>query len=295
MRRHVVIVGSNGRIGSAVARRLAGRADLVVTALDRAALPLDDAAFIREKLSAMPIDLLINAAAITSVDACEEDPEAGWAVNAVAPGTMAEVCLEKGARMIHLSTDYVFSGQEPGERTEDETLRPLGEYGRSKFGGENKVLQTSAANLVLRTSWVFGSHRPSFPDMILDKARVGGVVDAISDKWSSPCYSEDFAAWLEVLLDRPEIGGVLHLCNSGACSWQEYGQAVLDIAGDLGVNLPVRSVKPMALADMVRFKAPRPIHSVMSCQRFTRLTGIHPRPWREALRDYLEVKLAANR
>jgi dTDP-4-dehydrorhamnose reductase len=270
---------------------LSRNAGLEVTALDRAALPLDAAEPIRTRLRERSFDVLINCAAITGVDACEADPMAALAVNTLAPEAMAEICREKGARMLHLSTDYVFDGEAGGLRSEDETPNPLGEYGKSKLEGEKRVLESAPCNLVIRTSWVFGPMRPSFPDMILERARAGGVVQAISDKWSSPSYSEDFAGWVELLLGRPDIQGLLHLCNEGACSWQEYGQATLDLFTRLtGEKLPVTMVQPMPLTAMKHFTARRPIHSALSCERFIRLTGERPRPWREALEAYLSER-----
>lgn len=293
MQMRLMIVGSRGRIGSAVARRFAALPWCEVTALDRAALPLDDPAEVRERLDGFSFDVLVNCAAITGVDACEQDSEAAWAVNALAPEAMADICRRRGARMVHLSTDYVFQGENAGLRVEEEPAQPLGQYGKSKLGGEARVLKAAPANLVLRTSWVFGSERPSFPDMILERARSGQQVEAIADKWSSPCYSEDFAAWLEVLLRRPDLGGILHLCNTGSCTWRDYGQAVLDQYTRLtGEKLPVTNVLPMALSSMSQFTARRPIHSAMSCARFTRLTGVTPRPWPEALASYLAQKFA---
>ena len=291
MKNRVIIVGSRGRIGGAVVRRLSAQPGFEVTALDRAALPLDDPAMIRERLVDKSFDVLVNCAAITGVDACEAHPEAAWAVNAIAPEVMAAICRDKAARMIHLSTDYVFDGEADGLRVEDDPPNPLGQYGKSKLAGESHVLGSLPSNLVIRTSWVFGPKRPSFPDMILERARAGQQVEAICDKWSSPCFSEDFAIWLESLLARPEIAGLLHLCNHGQCSWQEYGQATLDIFTRLtGERLPVSKVTPMALSSMKQFTARRPIHSALSCDRFTRLTGQRPRPWTEALEAYLSEK-----
>ena len=291
MKIRAIIVGSRGRIGGSVVGRLSRNQGFEVTALDRAALPLDSPESIRSGLGDRDFDVLVNCAAITGVDACEADPASARAVNTLAPEALASVCREKGARMIHLSTDYVFDGEAEGLRSEEETPNPLGEYGRSKLEGENRVLQSAPGNLVIRTSWVFGPRRPSFPDMILERARSGGLVRAISDKWSSPCYSEDFAGWLEILLARPDIDGLIHLCNEGACTWQEYGQATLDIFARLtGEKLPTATVEPMPLSEMKHFTARRPIHSALSCARFARLTGQRPRPWREALEAYLSEK-----
>ena len=244
-------------------------------------------------LAALDFDVLINAAAMTGVDQCETEPEAAHAVNAEAPATLAALCAAKGAKMVHISTDYVFDGVAPGLRQEDEATNPLGAYGKSKRAGELAVLGASPNNLVVRTSWVFGPDRPSFPDRILGMASDQDEVRAIADKWSSPCYSEDFAVWMRAVLADPSIAGVLHLCNSGPCSWQEYGQAVLDLAAGLGVPLRTTRVLPMSLTEMECFTAARPVHTALGTSRFTDLTGLIPRPWREALSEFLHRKFAA--
>ena len=287
----IVVTGCRGRIGSALARRLGGAGNVCIP-MDRAALPLQDPEGVRTRLEPVDFDILVNAAAMTSVDQCEVEPEAAWAVNAIAPGVLAALCAAKGARMVHISTDYVFDGAQPGPRREDEEPRPLGVYGKCKRAGELAVLEASPANLVVRTSWVFSPDRPSFPDRMLGMASQQDEVRAIADKWSSPCYSEDFAGWMRVVLADPAITGVLHLCNAGACSWQEYGQAVIDIAAAAGYPLRTRTVLPMLLSEMTCFTATRPVHTALGTGRFTAFTGVIPRPWREALTEFLGRKLA---
>ena len=190
---------------------------------------------------------------------------------------MAQVSLAKDARVFHLSTDYVFDGVAEGHRQESDLTNPLSVYGQSKAAGEERVLAVSDRFLVIRTSWVFGPHRPSFLDAILQRAREQETVEAIDDKYSSPCYSVDFASLLEPLVDADIAGGLLHLCNSGTCSWREYGQYAVDVAAELGVELKTREVGGIALASMTNFSAPRPVHTSLSTDRYEELTGSRPK------------------
>jgi dTDP-4-dehydrorhamnose reductase len=206
---------------------------------------------------------------------------------------LAEVCAEKGARFIHISTDYVFDGRDPVPRKETDEAHPICAYGRSKLKGERAVLEVSPDFLVIRVSWLFGHDRPAFPDRILQQAMENDRVTAISDKVSCPTYSEDLAEWIEPLLDDPRYHGLLHLCNSGSSTWQAYGQATLDIALRLGAKLKARTVEGISRNSFPVFKAQRPEFTAFDTSKFQRLSGITPRPWQEALEAYLRKQLAA--
>jgi dTDP-4-dehydrorhamnose reductase len=247
---------------------------------------------IRNLLGGMDFDLLINPAALTQVDYCDDHIDEARAVNETAPRVMAEVCRDRGARMIHVSTDYVFDGIESGARVETDPTNPQSEYGRSKLAGENAVLDILPESLVIRTSWVFGRERGSFLDMIVQRACENDHVEAIEDKWSSPCYADDYAFLLEQLMAKPEISGLLHLCNSGGCSWKDYGQAALDAALDAGIPLKAKKVGGIAMDSLTAFIAPRPVHSAMATDKFVHLTGITPRHWKEAVDEYVHEVLA---
>lgn len=286
--KNIIVVGSRGRIGSSLVRRYSANPDFNVTGFARDTLDLADPATIDDALCGLEFDLLINAAALTNVDYCEGHPDDAHQVNCAGPMKLAEICASKSARMIHISTDYVFGGDTPGMRNEDDSTAPTGIYGESKRAGEQAVLEVLAdSGIVVRTSWVFGPDRPSFPDMILQRAKENDVIEAIDDKWSCPCFSEDFAEYLELLFSAPAAHGIFHLCNSGACSWSEYAQEVIDIAASLGVDLHCTSVTGTKLADMTRFVAPRPVHTAMATVKFNALTRCEPRNWKPALRDYL--------
>jgi len=190
-----------------------------------------------------------------------------------------------------VSTDYVFGGQQPGLRHEAEPTEPSGVYARTKREGEKQVIAANPDALVLRTSWLFGAHRPSFIDWVISEASKRETVAAIADKISTPTWSEDFVSLLDPFYSNgcaSTANGILHLCNDGACSWQEFGQEALDHLSVAGYPLKTNKVDPIALADLDHFVAPRPLHTAMSVDRYAELTGSRPRPWQVALRQYLD-------
>ena len=258
-----------------------------MVALDRTALDLRDEQQIEACLEGVAFDVLINPAALTSVDYCETHEEEARAVNGRAPGLLAEISARKGARFFQVSTDYVFDGRLPGLRREEDPVNPLGVYGMTKLEGERAVHAVSRSFLVLRTSWIFGPDRPSFVESLLKQALSESRVEAIEDKESAPTYSEDLGGWIEELLD---VGGegVVHLCNAGACSWREYAQAAVEIAGNAGLPLRARAVEGLSIETMSSFVAPRPRYTAMATDKLAHLTDRRPRPWQTALKAYLE-------
>src|SRR5262249_28737596 len=218
----IVIIGAEGRLGAAIAREYRDRFE--VAAFNRTQFDLSNLAHIRKKLRASSFDLLINAAAFTNVDLCETERESAFMINGEAPGVVAEICREKGAKLIHFSTDYVFDGEKRAPYTEEDEAKPISVYGESKLPGENNMLEADRRHLVVRVSWVFGPDRPSFVDSMIKRAQEHEKVDAIADKFSAPTYTLDIAEMLPRFFNRESAGGVLHFANAGECSWQEYGQ-----------------------------------------------------------------------
>ena len=286
----LLILGAKGRLGSALCRVYAG-ASLQVTGWGRRELDLTRSDAITAALECAEFDVLINAAGLTNVDACEELREEAALSNGVAPGLMAAHCARHGQRMIHISSDYVFDGQTHTPRKESDPANPCNHYGRTKLEGEQAVLAENPQALVARVSWLFGPDKPSFPDMILDAALQKDEVRAVNDKWSSPSYADDLADWLlALMLDHPQVSGVLHLCNQGAPTWQEYGQTTLDLAGRLGFPLKARQVTGHSMQGFAPFKATRPPYTALDTSLFQSLTGIRPRSWQSALEEYLTAK-----
>ncbi len=277
-------------MGAALARRYSASHD--VLAWKRADCDVRFPELVADAARSQQFQTLIYTAGTTSVDHCEMFPEESHRTNAATPAALARVCAEKGARLIHISTDYVFDGRDPAPRKETDATNPLSVYGRSKLDGEQAVLAVSPEFLVIRVSWLFGHDRPAFPDMILDRAMKHDRVEAISDKVSCPTYSEDLAGWIEPMLHDTRYSGLLHLSNSGACTWQEYGQATLDIAAKLGAPLKVRTVEGVSRKNFPAFNAERPEYTAFDTSKYQRLSGVPPRPWQEALEEYLRKEIA---
>lgn len=291
----IVIIGAGGRLGAALMRQYREKYDLA--GFNHAQLDLANLDDVRAKLGAMNFDVLINAAAFTNVDACETERDRAFQINAEAPAVLAEMCNEKDAKLIHFSTDYVFDGQKRAPYTEEDQANPISAYGESKLAGEQNVLAAEARHLVLRVSWVFGPDRPSFIDAMIKRAQEEEKIDAISDKFSTPTYTHDIAHMLLQFFDPGVAGGILHFANTGKCSWQEYAQWALDCCRDAGISLNARTVGALQLSEMTRLRqrsggqsdwvARRPVYSVLSTAKYTELTGMTPRAWREAVNDYI--------
>ena len=281
----IVILGAGGRLGAALLREYRDKFD--VAGFNHTQLDLSDLGAVREKLRNTSFDVLINAAGFTKVDLCETQPDRAFLINAEAPRVVAEICDEKNARLIHFSTDYVFDGAKREPYTEEDQASPISAYGESKLAGENNVLAVQNQNLVVRVSWVFGPDRPSFIDAMVQQGQKNDEVDAVADKFSTPTYTLDIAAMLPRFFDGNVSGGILHFANAGQCSWREYAQWAVDCCHDAGLPLKAKTIGARKLRDMANWIALRPVYSVLSTAKYTRLTGISPRTWREAVSDYI--------
>lgn len=286
-RRRVLLLGGSGRLGRVLTSAwrdrhtllLPGRAQLDLAAPDRLSTVLCEFDF----------DTLVNTAGLTSPDACEDNPDLARRVNAESSGRLAQLCAARGARMIHLSTDYVFPGNGTAPLNEASPTAPVNVYGHSKRAGEQAVLAACPEALVARVSWLFGAAGGDVPTAVLERARRGDALDFIEDKWSAPTWTTELADWLERLsTDRRQVTGILHLCHSGAASWRDFAQAVLDLGHEVGL-LPERlSTQGRRLAEFTGFRAARPPWTVMANDRLASLLGAPPRPWQEALRLHLQ-------
>jgi dTDP-4-dehydrorhamnose reductase len=286
----MVIVGAGGRLGAALVREYSGAHE--VTGLARQQLDLADAAKMRETLDALSFDVLINCAAQTNVDRCETHPDEAFQLNGDAPGVLAEICSRKGAKLVHISTDYVFDGVKQDPYSESDPANPISVYGESKRAGEQRVLENSDQHLVARVSWVFGPDRPSFIDWAVQRAQEQDQIEAVADKFSAPSYTADLADMLQRLLASDGAAGVFHLANSGSCSWQQYAQWAMKCCEANGVALKAKTVGSITLADMKNFIARRPVYTTLSTAKYAALTGHTPRHWHDAVADYIPRKFA---
>ena len=224
------------------------------------------------------------------MDDCERHPILAHVINGESTGVVAQECARRGVRMIHVSTDYVFAGDGRNLLRETDAAEPVNAYGLSKREGEVAALAADPSAIVARVSWLFGGEKQSFPDRVVTAGLVGDEVRAVNDKWACPTYAEDLAEWLQLLVKDGSHRGLIHLCNAGVASWQEYGQAALDIAAELGLHLKTTRVEGHSMVGFDRFIALRPPYTPLDTTLFKSISGAAPRSWREALTEYLRQR-----
>lgn len=284
----VVVVGSGGRLGSVLAGQISKHRRVI--ALGRGDLDLSDCGSIRRVLGAIDYGWLFLTAALTDVDYCETHPREAYVINAEAAGFIAEVSAKKCAHVTYISTDMVFDGSSAVPYRETDTPLPISVYGHTKHDGERRVLAASDGNLVARVSWLFGPSRPGFPEWIVRQATTCESPTLPEDKFARPTYTVDLAEWLEALVfgnDEGPASGVVHLCNAGTCSLKEWGEACISMARMRGMSNLAEKIRGISLAEVEAFVASRPLNSALHSGRFSKLTGIHPQSWCEALRHFV--------
>ena len=286
----IVIIGARGRLGAALVRQYAQ--DYVVRGFNHAQLDIGNFEQVRRTLDALEFDVLINCAAQTNVDRCERERDEAFRLNGEAAGVLAQICSQKDAKLIHIGTDYIFDGEKRQPYTEEDEARPISVYGASKLAGDLAVLENNPNHIVVRVSWVFGPDRPSFVDALIKRARAEEHVDAIGDKWSAPSYTVDLASMLRPLIENREFAGIFHLSNSGETTWRDYAQWAIDSCRAAGVPLKASVVDALKLSDMKNFIARRPVYTVLSAEKYVQVTGIKPRPWQDAVAEYVREYVA---
>lgn len=260
----VILFGANGMLGHAlqevfISARLISHQEIDIT---------DEDAVMKIVVQQSP-EIVINAAAYTDVDGCEENKKHAFSVNGHGPGNIAAACNEAGATLIHYSTDYIFDGTK-SEYREDDQPGPINVYGESKLMGEINIAKNLDDFRIIRTSWLFGDHGKNFVDTILALSKQLAVVRVVNDQTGKPTYTNDLARkTAEIISCEP---GIYHITNEGVCSWFEFAETFI----------------PNAVAcstDEFPRKAKRPAHSVLTNTKTTPL-----RHWKEALNDYIHIK-----
>jgi dTDP-4-dehydrorhamnose reductase len=276
----ILIIGARGMLGRDLQPTLSLRHEVVGTDLEE--LDITRPGQTRETIDSLRPDVVINLAALTDVDGCESQREKAFLVNAEGALEVARGCAATGARLIHLSTDYVFDGTSPVPYTEETLPRPLNVYGESKLLGERGVQETGGNYLILRTAWLFGRHGKNFVDTLLRLSSQQEEIRVVNDQRGSPTYTRDLSWAIERLLGREERG-ILHITNSGSCTWFEFAGKILAMKGPRGHSV---RLLPISSADLGQ-PAKRPANSVLDCSKFERIAGWKMRCWEECLREYL--------
>lgn len=270
-----LVTGANGMLATDLRQVLAGRP---VTALGRGDLDVTDPDAVEAAVAGHTV--VINCAAYTRVDDAEADEDTAFAVNATGAGNLARAAALHGARLVQLSTDYVFDGTATAPYAEDAPRHPVSAYGRTKAEGERLALESNpSATFVVRTAWLYGAHGPNFARTMVRLAGQNETVNVVEDQFGQPTWTMDVARQIVLLLDRGAAPGVFHATSSGQASWYEFAQAIFSAAG-----LDPDRVRPTTSDRFVR-PAPRPAYSVLGHERW-QSSGIAPiRDWRAALSD----------
>jgi len=286
----LLLLGSRGQLGSDLVRAAAREDDFGVQGLERSALDVRDTEKLRAALAEHSFDALVNCTSYHNTDAAESNAALALEVNAHAVEVMAECCRRKRARFVHVSTDYVFGGI-PAERplTEDAPAAPLNIYGLSKSYGETLVRHSGADALVLRVASLFGaagarSKAGNFVESMIRLGKERGALRVVADQQMSPTSSADAAAMLLGLLRKGAPPGIYHAVNSGHASWFQFAEEILRRA-EVKAELSAISSGEYATA------ARRPAYSVLCNAKLAAILG-PPRPWQNALDDYLRDRVA---
>lgn len=288
-RLRILLTGAAGQVGTAFARVSSSLGEVVLA--DRRQCDLADPAQLRALITRIKPDVIVNAAAYTAVDLAETQRDACFAINAIAPGVIAEEAAKIGALLIHYSSDYVFDGGKPGEYSESDETAPLGIYGASKLAGEQAILSNSVGEahaLVLRTSWVYGLHGKNFLLTILRLAQERPELRIVADQFGSPTSAVAIANATVELINlytaRENLpNGLYHMTSEGSTSWCGFAQAIVERTA-LGNASP--KITPISTAEYPT-PARRPANSVLSNQKFFGAFGFRLKPWQQQLDEVL--------
>jgi dTDP-4-dehydrorhamnose reductase len=281
----VLICGAGGQVGGALSAL--APTGMHLSPFTHAELDIADAQAVARTVRACEPQVIVNAAAYTAVDRAEGEPQLAQRVNGTGPGTLAAAARECGARLVHISTDYVFDGTACRPYAPESPTRPLGVYGHSKLAGEQAVLATDPAHaVILRTAWIYAAQGRNFVHTMLRVMQANGAVRVVADQVGSPTTAGSVAEAIWSLIAQPQISGVHHWTDAGVASWYDFAVAIAEEGSALGLITRAVTVTPIRTEDYPT-PAQRPAYSVLDCRSLAalKLTPVH---WRVRLRGVLE-------
>ncbi|MNJ40606.1 dTDP-4-dehydrorhamnose reductase [compost metagenome] len=274
----VLVTGGHGQLGRDVVDLLTKKG-YEAFPVDREEMDITDFECCQQVMNTIKPHIVIHAAAYTAVDQAESDRENAFLINAYGTRNVAVMAQQLEAKLIYISTDYVFSGEGTMPRDEFHAVSPINVYGASKLAGEQFVKELHQQYFIVRTSWVYGQHGNNFVKTMLNLAKQRQEISVVHDQIGCPTYTIDLAATIIDLMQSSKYG-TYHVSNSGQCSWYEFATAIFELSGSKATVVPVHS-------DSFPRPAVRPAFSVFDHMAL-RINGFTtPRPWREALEDFL--------
>ena len=281
----VLVTGAAGQLGRELVE--AAPAEVELHALARTELDVTDAAAVGDVVQRIAPTVILNAAAYTKVDAAESEPEAAYAVNEAGAGHLADAAATVGARLIHVSTDFVFDGHSGRPYRPEDAPAPVNVYGASKLAGEKAVLDRPASRpLVVRSSWIYSAFGANFVKTMLRLMRERDSLDVVADQIGSPTWAAGLARMLWACAARPDLDGILHWCDAGVASRYDFAVAIAEEAQAAGMLADIPEIRPVGSADF-RLPASRPPFSVLDTFSNMRQVERAPKHWRTQLRAML--------
>ncbi|GAB1542975.1 dTDP-4-dehydrorhamnose reductase [Scytonema sp. NUACC21] len=291
MAKTILLIGSNGQVGKELQKTLKPYGNTVAVARPTIDLAQPDTlcSVIRDRQP----QIIINAAAYTAVDKAESDVELADAANGRAPGIIAEEAEKLGAFLIHISTDYVFDGNNSRPYLETDPTNPLSVYGKTKLAGEEAIQKFCTNYLILRTAWVYGTFgKSNFVKTMLRLGAEREEIRVVADQIGSPTCARDIADAIAQIVPQVsrEIAGIYHYTNSGVASWYDFAVTIFEEAQHLGFPLKIQRIVPITTPEYPT-PARRPSYSVLSCAKISAVLGTYPPHWRLSLRQTIKELL----
>lgn len=282
---HIILTGAGGMLALDLIQQLS-QTEWKLTALSRNELDITNPKQVHSSLEKYQPDVLINCAAYTNVDGAETHKTEANLVNADAAGILAECCKKQNTKLVHISTDFVFDGCSKSAYTEDHPTAPIGVYGNSKLAGEKIIKNSGADFLIVRTSWLYGTHGRNFVKTMLRLTKEQQEVRVVCDQTGSPTWTQDLADAL-IRLIQCDAKGIVHFSNSGQCSWYDLAKKTLELGQELGVISCSPALFPIPTSEFPTL-AKRPCFSVLDSALYQKITQKTPPPWQETLRRMIE-------
>lgn len=284
MQRQIIVTGADGQLGRELLHCAPEGVDCL--ALGRGQLDITDADAISAVLEQVRPQALINTAAYTAVDRAESEPDVARRVNGMGPALLARACAAAGCRLLHLSTDFVFSGESGRPYRPASETGPLGEYGASKLAGELAVREALPGALIMRTGWVYSRSGNNFVHTMLRLMAERDSLNVVWDQVGTPTWARGLAQALWAAVDRPQLSGILHWSDAGVCSWYDFAVAIAEEGFRLGLLPRPVEVRPIPASE---YPAParRPAYSVLDKSESWRELGLAGVHWRVQLRAML--------
>ena len=279
MSQKVLITGANGQLGKELVELFTEKG-FEVYGLGRDKMDITNQAQVQEVINTLKPNIVLHSAAHTQVDLAESEPEQAFSINAYGTRNVAVAAEAVGAKLVYVSTDYVFDGTTDEPYTEFSPTSPLGIYGKSKLAGEQFVRDLHSKFFIVRTSWVYGKHGTNFVKTMLKLGEEKKELSVVSDQIGCPTYTLDLAHVILDLVDTQKYG-VYHVSNSGSCSWYEFAKEIFKIS-----KMEVQ-VKPCTTEDFIR-PAKRPKYSVLGNLSVKLNNFKEPRSWKSGLKEFLE-------